>query len=140
MGTVRRRIQHTPLKLVTFLGVLVVALVLSLVIFSDKVLLFGILGGGILAILLFVALQFRVSKLSRASEIPASAVTKIVYVDGGKRGITRYLVYFETEGETNVRVLSMGTFGDTIGDVEGARRAFGRAGLEVTESELNDSS
>ncbi len=88
--------------------------------------------------MLFAILQFRFSRLSIASEIPVPSVKKIVYVDGKALSTPRYLVYFETGDADTVRVLSMGTLGTTIGDIEGAKSAFERAGLEVDNSMLDD--
>ncbi|WP_435151453.1 hypothetical protein [Haladaptatus sp. DFWS20] len=52
-------------------------------------------------------------------------------------GKPRFLIYFETGGEINVRPVSMGSFGNIVGELEVGKKAFERAGFELGDSMLN---
>ena len=135
---IRRMMTRSTLRFFAILGVLIVGSTLYWWLTSDVVGISILALGLILALMLLAKLQFRFTRLSNASEIPVPSVKKVVYVDGKALSTPRYLVYFETGDAVSVRVLSMGALGTTIGDIEGAKSAFERAGLEVDNSMLND--
>ncbi|SIQ72478.1 hypothetical protein SAMN05421858_0201 [Haladaptatus litoreus] len=134
---IRRMVKRSPFRYFSLLLLLAVLSFVLYLLFFEILTLIGFLIGITIAVWLLLQLRVRFSRFSRATEIPVSAVKEVVYSDGGKWGQANFLVYFDTDDGVRVRPISMGTFGNLIGDLETGKKAFEQAGLEVGDSLLN---